>query len=713
MVDIKREDITLSDWTKGISADEFAGGSYFYSDSIQSWYSTKWFKLWPKVEVSSLNERTQWYPIAVYPCEWSMLSSTQTFIAFTKDRTLEMWGTLNWSTKWEWWDAGWWAIWQEWTSVDWIWWFVYWDYALAFTETTIKKIEYKDTYNIEYGQTITNPRFENSASGWTVWSGWTLTDDWMEHETWETWTLEVTAPCYADWYGRFAIKITNCTEWNVTVHQSKTNTDVIETEAWRNGWFVGTANWMVEEENNTITITPSSDFNWIIEAVNFNVYKSTAVSTISGITDASKHMAIERGGDIYITSWNTIDILSTISWTITDSKELCREDEEIVAITQQWDSLIIWATDWIDSRQYYWNWVDSVASECIRWQWQIIKAVTWTEIISYVLAWTGTRTARNAYRLYSVSWYQRSLIASNAYKTQATSWNLEHYHSSKKFAFNDVQWPESMCVCLDNLYVPWCDGIYKFWQVIPWLWNSRTRPIKYVNGADRLFLIGDGWVPMFTYRLNQRQYYAQIREDQYADSWYLVTDSLYWDKLGTRKAIEKLKLWYKSLPSTAGNIKLYAIVDDDYFWRFDVTNVTDRPKIWDVYTVATNTNAEVININKASATSWEITFRTISNWWSLDRANRYLEKVSWNGDASIDTNNNYDNMCLIKTIETEQQCFWADLIFWKDFVNNYMPYWHKLQIVIEINKTDILRNDYRTAEIYELSMTSDITDITL
>jgi hypothetical protein len=713
MVDIKREDITLSDWTKGISADEFAWGSYFYSDAIQSGYSTKWFKLWPKKEVYNLNERTQWYPIALCPCNWSMLADTPSFIAFTKDRTLEMGGTLNWSTRGEGWDAWGWAIYQEGTAVNWLWGFVYSDYALVFTETTAKKIAFKDTYDIEYWQTITNPRFENSASGWTVGSGWTLTDDWMEHETGETWTLEVTAPCAWDGYGRFAVKITNCTAWNITLHQSKTNTNAIVSEAWRNGWFVGTANGMVDEENNTLTITPSSDFDWTIEAVNFHVYKSASVSTISWITAADKHMAIERWGDIYITSWNTIDILSTIDWTVSDSKELCRKDEEIVAITQQGDSLIIRATDWIDSRQYYWNWIDSVASECIRWQGQVIRWATGTETLSYVLAWTWANTSWNAYRLYSVSGYQRSLIASNAYKVQPASWNLEHFHPSKKFAFNDVQWPESMCVCLDNLYIPWCDGIYRFWQIIPWLWNAWSRPIRYENGADRLFLIGDGGIPLFTYRLNQRQYYVEIKEDQYTDKWFLVTDSIYRDKLGTRKAIEKMKLGYKSLPSTAWNIKIYAIVDDDYFWRFDVTNVTDRPKVWDVYTVAANTNAEIISINKTATKRWEITFRTISNGGSLTRANRYLAKVSGDGDATIDTNNNYDNMCLIKTIETEQQEFGSDLVFWKDFVNSYMPYRHKLQLVIEITKKNVSGNDYRTPEIYELSMVSDITDVTL
>ena len=46
MVDVKRQDITLQDRTKGISADEFAWGSYFYSDAISSVYNSKGFELW-------------------------------------------------------------------------------------------------------------------------------------------------------------------------------------------------------------------------------------------------------------------------------------------------------------------------------------------------------------------------------------------------------------------------------------------------------------------------------------------------------------------------------------------------------------------------------------------------------------------------------------------------------------------------------------------
>ena len=130
--------------------------------------------------------------------------------------------------------------------------------------------------------------------------------------------------------------------------------------------------------------------------------------------------------------------------------------------------------------------------------------------------------------------------------------------------------------------------------------------------------------------------------------------------------------------------------------------------------MAENTIAEIININKKAPASGEITFRTISNGGSLDRAYDTLFKVSGEGDNTINTNYNYDNMCLIKTIETENQEYGSDLIFGKDFVNNYMPYRHKIQLVIELNRTGAgTTNTYRTPEIYELSMVSDITDITL
>ena len=51
-------------------------------------------------------------------------------------------------------------------------------------------------------------------------------------------------------------------------------------------------------------------------------------------------------------------------------------------------------------------------------------------------------------------------------------------------------------------------------------------------------------------------------------------------------------------------------MDDDYFWRFTVSGITDRPEVGDVYNVANQTKGEIINIDK---TNKVITFRTTEN----------------------------------------------------------------------------------------------------
>ena len=89
-------------------------------------------------------------------------------------------------------------------------------------------------------------------------------------------------------------------------------------------------------------------------------------------------------------------------------------------------------------------------------------------------------------------------------------------------------------------------------------------------------------------------------------------------------------------------------MDDDYFWRFDVTGVATRPELGDVYEVAEDTTAKIIDIQKTSTTAGTITFATVENGGSLSTAKNTLTKVSGDGDASLSTNYNYDNMCLIR-----------------------------------------------------------------
>ena len=696
MVDIKREDITLQDWTKGISADEFAWGSYFYSEWIQSWYTTKWFKLWYHPYKWVLNYRSDWYAVSMCP------SNVGYWMAyFTKDWMIETTEWYNSSTEWTW-GAQWgWALYAKWTNtssqmVNGI---MYGTKAFCIYQSVIRITDLDGLFSTT--ELLSNPDLSD-WTWWTLGTWWTTTDEWAEHSTGTaTLTTNFTLDAASDL--RVAVKIIGRTKWNVTIESSGSSLPAYTANA--NWWATVFTEWALW--SNTLTITPSTTFDWTIAVANVQKadHDKFAAWYIS-ITSAQHHPCVIWAWDLYIGSGNSLDIISLAdNWVTT--KNIIDKNETIVDITQQAWNLIIWATDGYNSRQYYWNWVDSIASEVIEWKWLIIKWVVGTETISYVLttSWTSTGSVdRYQYRLYAVSGYQRSLLANKDY-----DWSVKYnnyYNRNKKYEFNDVDSSKSMCMYRDSLYLPWCDWVYKYGSDIPWLQSSWSRPLVYDAWATNLLLWEDRAYLTLWFTLDWVNYHVEVDDSRYGRKWYLVTEWIYWDKLGTRKAIDKLKIWYKNVASEDWNIKIYAIVDDDYFWRFWVSGVSTRPEIWDTYTVANQTTAEVISVDK---TNNLITFRTTNNLGSYANiANTTLVKVSWSGDNNISASG-HDNMCLIKTIENSQQWYGSDLIFWKDFVNNYMPYRHKIQLVVELNSSD----SKLSPEIYEIWMQSDITDITL
>lgn len=709
MADIKREDITLQDWTKWISADEFWWWSYFYSEWISSWYNTKWFELGSRLTKSVLNTRQNWYAVAISPAKdnWGL---NYGMIAFTKDWMIEGQNDNNGEKNW--------AIFSRFGLGsgydDYLNGLVYWDLAIGITERYIDVVDITSAYT-PADELLTEPKFDNWGAWWTVGTWWTITSNGAEHTEGNTGTLSTTinfneSPT-SDVYLRVAVKIANATKWRLTVGLDNPNASEVDFKS-ENWWIV--LRLRCNSSTTSLILTPTSNFDGIIKEVNVHVYNNSSVSvqktTIYHGVDAP-HPAIIWEWDLYVASGNYVNIFSLQDWSRT-YKQLVDKNFTIVSMTQQAGNIILWATDGFDSRQYYWNWVDGVATEVIEWKWLIIKWVTGTETISYVLTASGsTQWSIEWYefRLYTVSGYQRNLIASKLYQYMQSYYvNEEPYNINKKFEFNDVKNDSSMVVYLDSLYIPWCDGLYKYWYDIPWLRTAWTRPIKYDTWAENIVLWQRNNFLDIAYTVDDINYIAEVNERLYTDKWYLITESIYWDKLSTRKVIEKIKIWYKSVASTVWNIKVYAIVDDDYFWRFRPSSTpTVRPKEWAIYNVANNTTAMVIDVDK---TNWIITFKTEVNRWSyMGVANTTLTKVSWVWDDSISVGYKYDNMCLLKTIETENQWYGSDFIFWKDFVKNYIPYWHKIQFVIELNSNDY----YISPEIYEISLVSDITDTVL
>lgn len=155
---------------------------------------------------------------------------------------------------------------------------------------------------------------------------------------------------------------------------------------------------------------------------------------------------------------------------------------------------------------------------------------------------SGTITGYE-YRLYAVSGYQRNLLASKLYQYRSDNYlDAAHYNANKKFDFNDVKDHNDMIVFLDSLYVPGCDGIYKYGYDIPGLRSNWTKPIKYDTGAVNLTLGQDGNYLGVAFRAGGKNYIGKVDNRLYQPTGYLVTESIYWDKISTRKALEKLKI---------------------------------------------------------------------------------------------------------------------------------------------------------------------------
>lgn len=244
-------------------------------------------------------------------------------------------------------------------------------------------------------------------------------------------------------------------------------------------------------------------------------------------------------------SGNKIDIVSLTDRGVR-TKSIVDENETIIDIVQQAGNLIIRTTDGYNSRQYYWNGVDSVATEAIERRGLIVKAVTNTETVCYVLTTSGDSTGSIVgyqYRLYAVNGYQRSLLACKTYYPNSDdNLNKPQYNIQKKFDFNDVDSSKSMCMFLDGLFIPGCDGIYKYGNEIPGMQHVRSRPIRYPFGSTKIMLGQNGVYFVVAYTNNGVNYVSEINEQRYTESGFLVTESIYRDKLSTRKALEKIKI---------------------------------------------------------------------------------------------------------------------------------------------------------------------------
>lgn len=683
--------IVLDNRSLWMSPDEYAGGSYYYWEWINSYSDSKSFKLGSYLLDTELNSRYMWYPISLifWRWIWEQNYSFNWMIWFTADWYIETDWFYRWSSSNL---TYWWAIYKrnDWGYLNW---FVLWDYIYGVSRSKIDKILLSTS--LIWTNIVLNP-WLTSNSWRTVWSWRTTWASWATHTSWTENLRQVVSLTNA-WKYRISVRISWVTDgscevrlWWDSIWTITPTTDV---------WFMGVG--VAESTSEYINFIPSTTFNWTIWYVKVQKYDDTKLLTDNiSITEADRHPVCIRQWYIYIWWWSKLDVVSLLDWDVTQ-KSIIDDDYTIVDITQQWWSLILRATDWINSKQFYWNWVDDVSSEVIYRPWNSITGAISDETKSYV-------SVSNNYdrRIYIVSWYQRQLIASSVFNWRSIERLRSTYHKNKKFNFY-VSNVNQMAILNDRLYVKSYWWTYMYWNDIIWQPKWRSKPIT-IWASEYTYCYQTMYARLYmSINKNWKNYISSAREYNYTPRWYLVTNTILWDKLSSRKSISKIRLWYKNVSSSYWNIKIYAIIDDDFFWRYNVLDVTTRPEVWDTYNVWTFVVWEVIAVEN-NWTTWTITFKTISNtasypWWILSS----LTKITWNWQAAISTNNIYDNMCLIKTITSDEQVYWDDIIFSTDFINAHIPFWRKLQLVIELNSN----YEKISPEIYDISILSDITGV--
>lgn len=372
---------------------------------------------------------------------------------------------------------------------------------------------------------------------------------------------------------------------------------------------------------------------------------------------------------LYITAWSwnnhnvfTIDV-STTTWTADIDYLALDRWYSISYMSFIWDQIIVYATNWNQWKQYFWDWLSNEPERVIDWY---DKSILWGATlnnIDYVITWTFRKR-----ELYQVQWYQAQKIFETDVSVNNTGYD--------KFFFETTYWISNLIETIwDTLVLPWQWWIYKYWNNKIWLPKNITR--------DRLF-----WLINLVYYNDKNSSNLIVCTQTSSYNWtfwyYIASPSLSppndntnifptntfwiiewlkfdWWNYAINKEWVKLKVWYALDKKynydwkVGSGINIYARVDDWYEYAnfytyvYDNWSYTTKPAIWDVYTVDSQ-NFTVYDITDRNNTLPNWSNEELKDLWLILHCKcsnpRYslvkswnlswvLTKVSWVWDSSL------------------------------------------------------------------------------
>lgn len=484
-----------------------------------------------------------------------------------------------------------------------------------------------------------------------------------------------------------------------------TNKNIVNAWVIGSKWFILNANWTID--------------SWTYDNNKDNLWINTLTQNVKTWLTINSSFApyYINAWKLLLATWSNVYVINP-TWWITESTLTVENWWQIRWITKIWNQYNVYVNYWTSSKQYIWDWLDTLANSEINWVDRSILNVATINNIDYVVCddW-----------LYIANWYQPTCLYQRTFISDYTN-AIETYRN--------------------KIFIPWYKCVYTYQFNKPWFpWNLTTELILPTTIWDqnvscmtinpKVFdtniwkYTQDIYIAYMNYyiRNDYRSYIIQYTNDRFLSTrnpiwWSVRLNPIIWIKWD-KKVNKKVRLWYylnTSTSFTSGQYT-YAWVDKQFYFKHSIwifaekdewTKVsiyiwdfTTKPIVWSVYTINWN-NATVTNVNYLfeanSKWHWWIEFEIVNtaNLSYIDKSLWSITKVSWDWDSTwLYLSLHFWEIVVIYTDNTMD---------WKWFMYNWN--YNQITFTIHITEWDMQTNDnYKNerlhTKVYDFAFLSD------
>lgn len=662
--------LILNNWSLGMSADEYSGGSFLYWENVNISRNSKSFRLADRVLSTDINNRGSNLIALVWPYQSDRIASFSTdwriesnYIYNSTGGVLIWWAAYKRTT---WWylnakKLGNYTIWVTSDKLD------------LFTGDLFSGL-FTTTSNMILNPTLT------TDTNWTVWAGRATWAGGATHTTGTTAMFSDDITVTEGKQYRISVEMNGCTTGSVEIYGfwwpniTLDNTD---------NWWIATSSVAATGTTIQVAFAPTNTFNGTIKYVSVLEYSWVEEDKVD-ITSHTRHPMYIEWWFIYIWSWNKVDIVETTTRTIYKTISLLEQDQDIFHIWQIGQSIVVLSTNGEDTKVAYRDWVSENANEILTYKDKVWTAAEIDGNIIYMICESNYKK-----ELYIISGYDKVLVAKTIPNPYWFDYDNNAYAIISRNNFHNVStYSNAMTFSGNKLIIPAYYGLYTYGYENPQQKNAlvkerklNTVSITSVANIWGLLYIAYNDVTSWVTKISYVREYNNI-----IWSWYVVTTPIIWDNFSTEKMIDKIKIGY-IVPEPTSSIDIYVNADKYYFWTFYVSWLTTTPTIWATYTNYWSNVFEVVSTD-ISTWAWTITCRATTILYLDFSYGWALTKISGTWDASI-TYTDYDNFIKIKTIIADKYTHWNETIFAWSFVTAYMPDRHEIEIKVKITSTTV------------------------